>query len=190
MKNVTLLFALMCTSFFTLQAQAPFKPGQVELAAGVGIFSTYAKDGAQSIVPPVSLRADVRLAERFTVGAYAAYSKSEVNNRLLPDGTFQDIRNESLMLGLRAAAHGSVNDKVNIYGGALLAYDMPTVDESINGLPKSANDDQPSFVQPAANKFLYSAFVGASYYTQHGIGFFGEVGYGISILNAGLTIRL
>jgi hypothetical protein len=191
MKNLTLICTLVLASLTTLSAQLSFKPGDIELAAGVGVISTYAKDGATTIAPPVNLRMDVRLSPNFSLGAYAAYASFERNGRILPTGAVQDISNESFQAGLRATAHGQVGEKFNIYGGGMLGYDMATVEESIDGQPKSKGDE-PSFIRPEANNnaLIYSAFIGATYYPKSNLGFFGEVGYGNSLLNVGVSFRL
>lgn len=190
MKNFTFVLLLTTCSFFTAQAQADFKAGDIEAAAGVGVFSTYFKDGAQAIVPPLSARLQVRLLPNFSLGAFAAYSSSEITQRPLPDGTFQDISNETFILGLRAAAHSQRLGNWDVYGGMSLAYAMPEIEESINGLPKSVEPEGPSFRRPTENTMLYSAFIGATYYPLDNLGLFGEVGYGISILSFGLSARL
>jgi hypothetical protein len=37
---------------------------------------------------------------------------------------------------------------------------------------------------------MYSAFVGGTFYMLDQVGVFAEVGYGVSLLNAGLAFRL
>jgi hypothetical protein len=191
MKNLTLICTLVLASLTTLSAQLSFKPGDIEFAAGIGIISTYAKDGASVITPPVSFRADVRLSSNFSLGAYAAYAAFERNGKILPTGAVQDITNESLQMGLRATAHSPVGEKINIYGGGMLGYDMTTIQESVDAQPKSKGDG-PSFIRPEAdnNALIYSAFIGAVYYPKSNLGFFGEVGYGNSLLSAGVSFRL
>lgn len=191
MKNLTVICALVLASMTTLSAQLSFKPGDIELAAGIGLISTYAKDGANTIAPPVSIRMNARLSPNFSLGAYAAYASFERNGRILPTGAVQDISNESFQVGIRAAAHSQLGEKFDVYGGGMLGYDMATVDESINGQPKSKGDE-PSFIRPEDdnNSLIYSAFIGASFYPKSNLGFFGEVGYGNSILNVGVSFRL
>lgn len=192
MKKAALICTLVLSSLMTLSAQLSFKPGDFEIAAGVGAIATYAKDGATTLMPPLSLRVNVRVSPKFSLGGFAAYSASERNGRILPDGSLQDITNTSFQVGMRAAAHSQLGEKFDVYGGMLLGYDMPTIEENINGSPKSKGEDTPSFIRPESNthSFIYSAFVGATYYPKAHLGFFGEVGYGISVLNLGLSLRL
>ena len=189
MRNFIILTALFVMGMTTTQAQVSFKKGTVEFATGIGVFSTFAKDGATTVIPPVSARLGVRLSPNFSLSAYAARSVSQLNNEELPDGSIRDLENEYTILGLRAAAHASPGEKVDFYGGAMLGYNIPNIDESINNQPKSDGDDVPSFSRPAENEFTYSAFIGAAYYPLQRVGLFAEVGYGISILSTGLTLK-
>lgn len=191
MKNLPVICTLVLFSLTTLSAQLSFKPGDIEVAAGMGLISTYAKDGATTIAPPVNLRMDAHLSSNFSLGAYAAYASFERNGHLLPNGAVQNISNESLQLGLRATAHGQMGEKFNVYGGGMLGYDMANIEESIGGAPKSKGDE-PSFIRPDDNNnsLIYSAFIGAAYYPRSSLGFFGEVGYGNSLLNVGISYRL
>lgn len=190
MKKILIFTALTFISMSTAFSQTTFKTGDIEFATGIGIFSTFAKDNATTVVPPLSARLGVRLSPKFSMAAYAAYSVSEINNEILADGSIRDLENEFLMLGLRAAAHANPRPNLDVYGGAVIGYNIPTVTENIDGAPKSAGDDVPSFRRPAENEFTYSAFVGAAYYPKERLGVFAEVGYGISILSAGVTFKI
>ena len=190
MKKISFILALMVCGLTFAQAQVNFKPGDLEFSTGVGIFSTYAKDGAQTIVPPVTARLDLRVASNFSLGAFAAYSSSEVVARPLPDGTLQDLSNETTMFGLRTTAYSNSLGKWQVYGGLSLAYSSPNIDETINDLPKSAEAEGPSFRREPNNTMVYSAFIGSSYYPTKHIGLFGEVGYGISIVTVGMSAKL
>jgi hypothetical protein len=182
-----ILLALLVYGLSATNAQTTFKKGDIELAAGMGLFPTFAKDGATLLVPPVSARLSIRLASNFSLGAYAAYSSSEAH-RLLPGEAVRNISNEFYILGLRAAAHTNQMDNWDIYGGAMLGYNIPRISDDI--VKEKSDVDGPTYSRPAENKLTYSAFVGASYYPVKNIGLFAEVGYGISIFNMGLTVKL
>ncbi|MCB0582553.1 MAG: outer membrane beta-barrel protein [Phaeodactylibacter sp.] len=188
MRRMMILSALLAFACSGLNAQTTFKKGDVELAAGIGVFPTFAKDDATTVVPPVSARLDVRLAPNFSLGAYAAFSSSEARRVGLTEGTIRDISNKFTLIGLRAAAHANRMDNWDIYGGAMLGYNIPRVSDSIT--KEKSEIEGPTFSRPAQNEFTYSAFVGASYYPVKNIGLFAEVGYGISIFNLGVSAKL
>lgn len=189
MKNLLILTGLLVFSFTNLISQTTFKKGDIELATGIGLFSTFAKDNPNTLVPPVSARVAVRLATNFSLGGYAAYSSAQSKQIALPDGNFKDVDNEFFIVGLRAAAHTNRIDNWDIYGGAMLGYNIPKVKEVLTE-EKSVGDDAPTFSRPAENKVTYSAFVGGSYYPIKNLGVFAEVGYGISIFNLGVSLKL
>ena len=190
MKKLSFIFAFLACSLSATVAQSTFKPGDLEFATGIGLLSVNAKEGATNIVPPVSARLQVRLSPNFSVGAFAAYTSAEVNDRLLPDGSLQSISNETLQLGLRSAAHVTSVEKWDFYGGVSLGYNMPTVEETIDSQPKKVEEEGPSFRRPAENNFLYSAFIGSTFYPTKHLGVFGEVGYGVSIVTVGISAKL
>lgn len=188
MKKFVILTAAFVFSLSSLSAQTIFKTGDVELATGIGLFSTFAKDESTTIVPPVSARLGIRLAPNFSLGAYVAYSSSEAHQVGLPGDAIRDVSNESYLFGLRAAAHTIRMDNWDIYGGAMLGYNVPKIDNTIT--KEKSEIEGPTFSRPAENTFTYSAFVGATYYPVRNIGLFAEVGYGISIFNMGLSVKL
>lgn len=188
MKKIALLSCIFMLFLTAAQSQVKFQAGDIEFSTGIGLFPTYAKDKAQSLVPPISARLDIRLGNKFTLGAYAAYSAYERLQISLPDGSIQDLSSKTTILGLRAAAHHSPLDNWDVYGGAMLGYNMPEVEKTITE-EKILNEDGPSFSRPAENTFTYSAFLGAAYYPTKKLGLFAEVGYGISIFTTGMSFR-
>ena len=188
MKRIMILTAALVFGLSSLSAQTIFKKGDIEFATGIGLFSTFAKDESTTVVPPVSARLGIRLAPNFSLGAYAAYSSSEAHQTGLPGGAIRDVSNEFYLFGLRAAAHTNRLDNWDIYGGAMLGYNVPKVDNTIT--KEKSEIEGPTFSRPAENKFTYSAFIGASYYPIKNIGLFAEVGYGISIFNMGFSVKL
>ncbi len=188
MKKMMILTALLVLGFTSANTQTIFKKGDIEFAAGMGIFPTFAKDDATIVVPPVSARLNIRVVPNFSLGAYAAFSSSEAHQVGLPGNAIRDVDNEFYLFGLRAAAHTNRMDNWDIYGGAMLGYNVPKVDNTIT--KEKSDIDGPAFSRPAENEFTYSAFVGATYYPVKNLGLFAEVGYGISIFNLGVSVKL
>lgn len=193
MYRILLSVTIIILSFSAAQAQfTKIKKGDIDVAAGIGLVPTFAADRGKTIVPPASLRVDYRVAKQFSLGAYAAFSSTESNVLTQPNGTVERFETDYTIVGIRAAAHGNPRDNWDIYGGFLIGYNMPSVTHYLitpAGEVKNT-EGQPTFVRPAKNQVTYSGFVGATYYFKKNIGAFAELGYGISLLNAGLQIKL
>ncbi len=190
MKKFMLVFCLSAL-FTTFAHSQVLKQGDLNIGAGIGLLSTYAADGAKMTVPPLSLNLAYRVADNFSLGAYAAYSNSEVSRQLASDGVENHIINDSYILGLRAAAHTSGFEKWDLYGGFLLGYNTADVSQSaFDGDDEKSEQPQPSYSRPNGDRFSFSGFVGSAYFPGERLGIFGEVGFGISILNVGVQYKL
>lgn len=191
MKKIMLLMSALTLGLTVLTAQ-PIKTGSFDFAAGIGLLSTFAADGAQMNVPPLSVRIGYRVAEKFSVGAYAAYSSSEVDRVNLPNGSNNHVVNDTYLVGLRAAAHTSRFEQWDIYGGLIAGYNITDVQHTAYAPGEDSNKSttDPTFSRPAENNFTFSGFVGASYFPGKRLGIFGEAGFGISILNLGVQVKL
>lgn len=194
MTRLALLFCVFASCLSTLTAQnTRFEKGDIEFSAGVGLVPTFFADQSKTIIPPLSAKIGYRVGNHLSLAAYAAYSSSETDQIDLPDGSVTHFQNDYLLVGLRGAAHTNRLDNWDIYGGFLLGYNMPQVTENrtfTNGGDVEPVEDQPTFTRPAENKFTYSGFVGASYYFGTKIGAFAELGYGISLLNVGVSFKM
>lgn len=192
-KTIALGLALC---FATLQATAQkpvqVKKGDLELSAGIGLLPTFAADRGKTIVPPLSARLTYHVGNNFSLGAYAAYSTTQTNKIARGNGAVETYENQFTLIGLRAAGHCVRFDNWDIYGGLMVGYNIPNVTmlSSSNPSESPRDDIQPSFTRPATNNMTFSGFVGASYFLNQKFGAFGEVGYGISLLNVGVTYRL
>lgn len=174
------------------QRRQPVK-NQVEIGAGVGIISTYFKDRATTVVPPLSARLDVRLNERFSLGAFATYAR--VSSPVLDpvSKVASTLSNQSYAFGVRAAAHITHVEKWDFYGGLALGYNMFDITHSSTDAPDSEvvpAPEGPSFHRPATNQLVYTGFVGAAYSLNKTWSVYSELGYGASILTAGLVYKL
>lgn len=193
MSRIFVLFGLLLISFATVNAQSTSK---LQLSAGVGVVPTFFKDGGSINVPPVSLTLGYKLAEKFSLSAFASYSSTTSSLIKYNDGSSNTFHNQMLVVGIRPAVHFVNLDKWDVYGGFSLAYNVPIVgvdntpsDEPLFGDNKP-DTPVPSFYREAQNNFTYSGFVGATYFVKSNLGIFGEVGYGISLLNLGVTYKL
>ena len=191
MSRIIIVLSLLMVSANLITAQSTeIKSGDLQLSAGIGLIPTYAADGGHINVPPLSAKLTYQVSEKFSLGAYAAFSSTTSQQLNYPDGSSRVFDSKQLMVGARAAAHINRFKNWDIYGGLMLGYSMPTVDQEVFYPGENDRDDlQPSFSRPAKDKLLYSGFVGATYFFSPKLGAYGEVGYGISLINLGINYK-
>ncbi len=175
-----------------LCAQSPV--GSFSISTGIGIIPTYTGKTASTNIPALSLQVDYRVSEKFSLGAYAGFTEATSTPREFSDGTVSQVNNKTSMFGLKGQFHRDFSDKIQLYGGFLIGLSrFNTTETDINtGEVVKRQPDQPTPYNPNAPKgqFLYSGFVGSKYSINPKLGFFTELGFGISLVNLGFKIQL
>ncbi len=194
MKNIiisalTLIF-LSTTTMLTAQyyPDIEFKKGDIEIAAGVGLMNTFIDKNTEAPIPPLSITLGYRLKKTISVGAYMGYSKTVYTPPPYDgrdDPELAQLTNNYFQLGLRGQGHYTM-DRLDFYGGAMIGYNFSN-NESSNLEPGERIEgirveDNPSIV-------IFSGHIGMKYLVSEHIGIYGEVGYGVSIFNVGVTTR-
>ncbi|TNE78581.1 MAG: hypothetical protein EP332_13950 [Bacteroidetes bacterium] len=173
-KSIAFLSLLMLTLIWAPRASAQYEPGQMDFNLGIGLVPTF---GAGNGGLPISISGDYGIKENIGIGGYLGYARS---SETLP--FFGKTTYSYFILGLRGTYHYPILDGLDTYGGALLGYNVASV---------SIENTFPGWPEPkAASGLSYSFFLGARYHFNDQFGAFGELGYGISILNLGLTLKL
>ena len=188
MKNLMLipLLALILAQVADAQnRRAPQK--YVDINAGIGILPTFVKDAGKVNAPPMSLTADFKLAEHFSLGAFAGYSVTETGLRLLRDGGTAKWRNRFSVVGVRLAAQSRPLGPWNIYGGMSVAYSHSNIDMMEGQIQKVKEEKG---IKESSGKILMGGFIGGRHSLTPRLGLFGELGFGISLATAGLSVRL
>ncbi|MDR2679374.1 MAG: hypothetical protein LBC47_01035 [Tannerella sp.] len=85
------------------------------------------------------------------------------------------------LLGVRGMFHYQFIENLDTYGGLMLYYDIERSTRKGDGKNPGLS---------IGSIFDYSLFAGARYYIKPKLGIYGEVGYGISYLSAGVTFKL
>lgn len=198
MKNI--LFVLVAFFTFTLtsanaQNNKVFKKGNFNTSVGIGLLPTYFADNAQVNMMPINLRVGYNIADHFNVNLYTGFSSSTSKAIQDHNGNTRDYDNNFLMIGLRGELHAAKTDKFDIYGGFMIGYNKAFVNETIyvDGVvenPIDAPSNEPTTFKPQGSKVLFSGFIGATYFVNPKMGIFGEVGYGVSLVNLGASFKL
>ena len=202
MKNLIKLFLLSITLMLFIvessnaqnygrQKDLDFKAGQFELQAGIGLLSTFVSTNAKTKTPPVNVVLNYRVKDFFSVGAYFGYSTTaysgnakDIHGNPVKEDQFK-LRNEFYLTGLRFQGHYS-QGQVDFYGGAMLGYNFSRIDTNI----EEVKDRPEGVLVEEGDLVTYSGYIGLKYITPSKLGFYGEVGYGASLVTVGLTYRL
>ncbi|KAA3634274.1 MAG: hypothetical protein DWQ02_11695 [Bacteroidetes bacterium] len=193
MKNQTLLslvFLLVATQFAVAQSKSkafkPMKYPYFEASASIGMLPTFVKDISRSEVPPVAVNVSYRINERFSAGLFGGYTQAMSNPDMFRDGQPMTFNTKFSMLGARFAVHSTKYKRWDVYGGFGLNYthtDIEVLHGDVEKLKKHKR------FEPCKGRIMMSAFVGSKYAINPSFSVFGEVGYGISLLNLGVSKR-
>lgn len=192
MKQSTLFFFAIIFGL-TLNAQKlAIKPGQIQLNAGIGLISTYTADKTTSVVPPVSVSAEIFVSPNIALGVYGAHTQ------VLGESTFQNADiiekydNKTSQFALKGTYYSNDMNGWRIYGGMLTGVSKTEVDKTSSPIKGDVmDDDAPSFTRPnSPNSFLFSGFVGTQRKVNQNLSLYGEIGFGISLVNVGVSYKL
>jgi hypothetical protein len=153
-----------------------FQKGDMAVQAGIGLIS-FGMYG-DTVVPPISASFDWAMPIKdlpFSFGAFLGYASSEYK-------FYYTWTYSYLMLGARAAYHVDFGVKnLDTYAGVLLGYNIVSFDSDV---PSGYN-----YYTEGASYFLYGGFVGGRYFFTKNFAAFAEFGYGIALINVGVTFK-
>lgn len=179
MKKLFAVLAVAVLMVMSVNAQEPsFNKGDKVLNIGVGLSMLYVGTGYHMVIPPVSGSLDIGIVdgilEKAAVGVGPYIGFSQTKWEYLGYGW----KYTDLVLGARGSFHYPFVDKLDTYAGVLLGYDIASSKEI--GTPVGS---------PDSGHFVHSEFVGARYYLKDSFAVFAELGYGISWLTGGVTLK-
>lgn len=155
-------------------SQAQYAEGQIDAQAGVGLMPFF---GTGDVSLPLSLSVDFALKETIGVGAYVGYAGA---SQTLP--FLGDVNYTYLIVGARGTYHKEFVEGIDTYGGVLAGFNIASV---------SYENNPGGIATPnAGGGFTYSFFAGGRYHFTDNLGVYAEVGYGISLITAGITYKI
>lgn len=184
--NRAIFCALFLIAFTQLNAQV-YTKGQQDLHLGVGLGSTFYGSGYRTVLPPLNVSYEKGITENIGVGAYAGYASSRYNYNGFNNYDYHWTYNY-IILGARGAYHYDLfkNPKLDTYGGLMLGF-------TIAKAKFHSNDplyDESLYSSPGSGGLTWSGFLGARYQFKENLGAYAELGYGVSVLNLGLRMKL
>ena len=185
---LTLLCMLMCMSLLSAQST-----GNFTISAGVGLTPTYHGKTASTKVLPVSVAVGYNVSKTFNLGLFAGYTEAVSAERILSDGLASSMENKTTAYGFRGEFRREWTDRFEVYGGMLLGYQSFDITEfnTRTGEVVVRDPEAPTPYNPNAptGQFMYAGYVGARYFVSQHVGMFTELGCGLSLLQAGATIK-
>lgn len=178
MKKLTLLVACMLLAVLPLSAQSSFSKGDKVVSAGIGLGNTLHGSNYSISLPPLFVGMDYAVVDGLIdgnasigVGGYLGYSSSKYK---VADykSTIRDY-----VFGVRGSFHYQFIDNLDTYAGLMLGYDVVSHSNSHNNYKVDSNS------------FIIPFFIGARYYFSDTFAVMGELGYGISVLNVGVSFK-
>lgn len=167
MKHVLIITAALL--FIPVAASAQYGgPGTIDINAGIGLGSNLTGTGI-----PIGLSVDYGFNEQITIGGYAGFASTSEDFGM---GTWKYT---NIIVGARGTYHKEFVENIDTYGGLLLGYNIA-----------SAEWDGPGNLEASAGGFTYSFFVGGRYHFTEKVGAYMELGYGIAIIQTGITFRM
>lgn len=181
-KLGTVLGMVVAFALLSFNANAQVDEGQIDMNLGFGLL-TFGATGDVG-VPPLSFSLDYAIKDNITVGGFLGYYSS--SQEVPSFGGNYVFKYSYTIVAARGTYHYPLVDELDTYGSVLLGY---IVGNSSVEIPNGAN---PAFTPPAASVggVAYGFSVGARYHFTDNLGAFAELGYGISLLNLGLTYKL
>ena len=189
-----LLVFMFCTVFSAgINAQNTFSQGDNNINLGIGIGSTLGGHGYKSTLPTLSISYERGIIDELFddksslgIGGYFGYA---TNKYEWPNATGKNkygFNYSYIIIGARGALHYQLLDKLDTYGGVFMGFNIIRHDTY-------GKWDDTFITQPTApatgNALGWSIFVGARYYFHENIAAFAEFGYGISILQLGISLK-
>ena len=178
-----LFFGLFFTVFATtataqLTTGNPnFAKGDIDINAGIGLLQTY-YNNTSTVMPPLSVSAEYGVTDKISVGGFIGYSTSK------EEFLGGQANYSFLIIGARGSYHFKIWDKMDTYAGLMLGYN------NVTGRYDSTFDEGLYDFNVAASGMALSGYVGGRYNIKDNISAYAEIGYGISVLNLGVSFKL
>lgn len=166
-KNSAIIWCVLLAGYNYTFAQAHQKgDGVVNIGVGVG----------GGLGTPVGLSYEYGFSDKLSGGIFLGYAG------LKEDFGFASYKWTYILGGARASYHFNFNvERLDPYVGIILGY---------NYAKGSWDGSGSNWPTPSAGGVVYGGHAGARYYLSEKLALFGEVGYGLGALTAGIAFKL
>jgi hypothetical protein len=196
--NFLSAFALLLSAFVCNSASAQsFSEGDNVLGVGVGIGGSYGvgfSGSGVSQTPAIALHFDHGMGDLgpgvWGLGGFLGYKSYayEFNNSYFFNSYNTSYKWTYVVVGARGTWHYNdwhENDKLDTYGGLMLAYRVGSFKDETK-YPTGT----PVYSGGSYSGMSLTILVGARYFFTEKIGAYAEFGYGVSVAQIGLAVKL
>ncbi len=182
MRKFLLSFAFV-GGFTGLANAQVFEEGNNFLHIGIGVGSPYAYSGSKVGIPPIHASFEHGLSDKIGVGGLIGYTSSTYEQTYPLGGSYK-WNFTYLIIGARGAYHFLDNDKIDLYLGAMLGYNVASAkfESDVAGL-------EALVTEPSVGGVAFGGFVGSRFALGESSALFAELGYNISWLSVGYCQR-
>ena len=179
-KSFIILFSLLFSIIYTETKAQAFQKGTTAINAGVGVGT--ALGGYGKVRPAISLSVDHGLWEVGGPGVVSLGGYAGTTGYKYSDSSYNAKWNY-IIVGVRGAYHynGFENlPDLDLYAGAMVGYNI---------VKYTSDLDEDYFGKNYGSGIGVSGFAGARWFFTDMFGVYAELGYGVSVLNAGVTFK-
>ncbi len=186
MKRILLISLLLFLALSISFGQIAYKKGDQVASVSLGLGSVYALSGTTGGTPPLVATYDYGYNENISLGGLFGYTSSSWSAAY--GGYSETSTISDIVIGVRGAYHYDVlhNDKIDTYGGVMLAYDIESASTTSN-LPAIYQAYAGSVATASALKIGF--FLGGRYYFSPNWAGQVELGYDIAYLKIGIGYK-
>lgn len=187
---VILLCLFCCTGFHSVAQKKGYrslKKGEIQANVSIGLVPTYLLDGGRGVIPPLAVKMNYHLSKHFSLTATAGYSKTLSKISPTPKNLQYQWQNSLLFTGIGSSIHRKIHKYWEVYGGLQIGFFFSHI-TLIEG--KKEDLKRHYGVNTLSGTLSWSSILGIRYHANNRISSFLELGYGVSLVNAGVGYRL
>lgn len=179
-KLLTFLFAGILSISASAQS---FNEGDKIVQVGIGVGSPFYAANTSMVLPPMHISGEYGFSDKIGIGGLIGFAASKYESTLF--GGSYSWSYKYLIIGGRGSYHFYNTDKIDAYGGVMLGANIASAkfESDIEGLEQWVTE-------PKAGGVAYGFYAGGRYYLSDKMAVFGEVGYNIAWVSAGLSFKL
>lgn len=178
-KLFSMLLAFVAVASLFAQGNM-FQKGDKVANLSIGLGNSIYGSGLDAGIPPIGASFEYGVKDELFneksslgIGGYLGFTSAGL------DYGFGTATYSSIIVGARGIVHYQLIDNIDTYGGILLGYNIASAKYTGMTIPGASYGG-----------VAYAGFIGARYYFTPKLAAMAELGYGIAVLNIGVSLKL